>query len=168
MNKEEFVKILTGVGKLYDKELDQEVLTMWLSFFKDNTTNEFKQAINEHIKTSRYFPTIADIKEKIYKSKSQEESNVDLWERLLEAIRRSSYYYEEEFNKLPMLLKRYVGSSTQLQELAMMDSETIHSVVKGQFLKQIELLKKNYKEQEICNNLLQEKKYVLLEEVNEK
>ena len=165
MNKEEFVKILTGVGKLYDKELDQEVLTMWLSFFKENTTNEFKQAINEHIKTSRYFPTIADIKEKIYKSKNKEESNSDLWERLLEAIRRSSYYYDEEFDKLPMLLKKYVGSSRQLQELAMMDSDTIHTIVKGQFLKQIELLKKTYKEEEICNNLLQEKNIIQIERV---
>lgn len=166
MDKEKFIEILTGAGKLYDKALDKETMVLWLSFFRENTTEEFRRAMNEHIKTSRYFPTVADIKTKIYELNNPNENNVDLWERLLGAIRNSGYHSVEEFDKLPPLLKQYIGSPSQLQELATMDSEVIHSVIKGQFLKQIELLKENYKKDKIVGkNLLQEKGYIQLKEV---
>ena len=170
MDKEKFIEILTGVGKLYGREIDKEAMEMWLSFFKDNSIEEFKQAVNEHIKTSRYFPTVADLKARIYEIKNPNETNMELWERLLSAIRRSSYYSEEEYEKLPRILKQYVGSPKQLQTIATeMTSEEIHSVVKGQFLKQIEVLKENYKENEITGkkNLLVKKGIYQLEEVIE-
>lgn len=168
MNKEEFIKTLTGAGKLYDKELDEEAIKIWLSFFKDNTIEEFRQAMKEHIKTSRYFPTIADIKSKIYNIKNPNETNMELWDKLLEALGRSSYYAEEEFEKLPSLLKQYVGSPRQLQTIATeMTSEEIHSVYKGQFLKQIEALKENQKENVITNknNILTNNEYIKIESI---
>ena len=151
MNKEEFVKTLTGVGKLYDRQLDQETLTMWLSFFKENTIEEFKSAVNQHIRTSSKFPTVSDIKSKIYTLSNKEESNSDLWEKLLIAIRNGIYGADDEFKKLPKPIQRFVGSPKQLTEISLMDSETIHSVVKGQFLKQIEYIKQSIKEQELMS-----------------
>lgn len=151
MNKEEFVKTLTGVGKLYDKELDQETLTLWLSFFKENTIEEFKSAVNQHIRTSSKFPTVSDIKSKIYVLNNNEESNTDLWEQLLIAIRNGIYSAEEEFKKLSKPVQKFVGSPQQLTEMATMDSDVIHSVVKGQFLKQIEYIKQSIKEQELMS-----------------
>ena len=167
MDKETFVRILAGAGKLYDKEIDKEIMEMWLSFFKDNKTEEFKKAMNEHIKTSRYFPTVADIKEKIYELNNSNESDTELWEKLLRAIRNSSYHSEEEFEKLPPVVQEYIRSPRQLQELAVMDSEKIHTIVKGQFLKQIANIKENFKKYEITGNkkLLQEKGIYQLEEV---
>ncbi len=167
MDKETFVRILAGAGKLYDKEIDKEIMEMWLSFFKDNTTEEFKKAMNEHIKTSRYFPTVADIKEKIYELNNSNESDTELWEKLLSAIRNSSYHSEEEFEKLPPVVQEYVRSPRQLQELAVMDSEKIHTIVKGQFLKQIANIKENFKKYEITGkkNLLVQKGIYQLEEV---
>ena len=50
--------------------------------------------------------------------------------------------------------------------MATMPSDEIHTVVKGQFLKQIEVIKQNFKENEISGKkLLQEKGYIKLEEV---
>lgn len=171
MNKQEFVRTLTGVGKLYDKELDQETLTMWLSFFKENTIEEFKNAVNQHIRTSSKFPTIADIKSKMYDLGTKEESNTDLWESLLIAIRNGIYGANEEFEKLPKAVQKFVGSPQQLTEIALMDSETIHSVVKGQFLKQIEYIKQSIKEQEMMSpqirTLLEKKGILKIEEVIE-
>lgn len=171
MNKEEFVRTLTGVGKLYDKSLDQEVLTMWLSFFKENTIEEFKSAINLHIRTSSKFPTISDIKSKIYTLNNKEESNSDLWEKLLTAISNGIYGAEEEYKKLPKEIQKFLGSPRQLTEIALMDSDTIHSVVKGQFLKQIEYIKQSVKEQELMSpqtkKLLEQKGVLKIEEVIE-
>ena len=170
MNKEEFVKTLTGVGKLYDKELDQETLTMWLSFFKENTIEEFKNAVNQHIRTSSKFPTIADIKSKMYDLGNNEESNTDLWEKFLIAIRNGIYGAEDEFKKLPKSVQRFVGGPEQLQDIAHLDSETIHSVVKGQFLKQIEYIKQSIKEQELMSpqtrKILEQKEILKIKEEN--
>lgn len=168
MNKELFVKVMNGVGKVYDRNLDQETLEIWLSFFNEDNIEDFKLAINNHIKTSSKFPTIADIKNQIYESKHKQMDNNDLWEKLHSAIGRSSYYSEEEFEKLPELVKLYVRNPRQLQDMASMDSDVINSVVKGQFLKQIENIKRDYKEGEITNrNLLQEKSFYQLENMEE-
>ena len=47
MDKEKFVGILTGVGKIYDRQLDKDTLEIWLSFFKDNTTEDIIKEINK-------------------------------------------------------------------------------------------------------------------------
>jgi hypothetical protein len=170
MNKELFTKIMTATAKIYDKELDQETLELWLQFFKEDNIDNFKNAMDEHIRTNNKFPTIADIKSNIYKNTHIQINNNELWDALVKAISRSSYYAEEEFDKLPELVKRYVRSPYQLQEMASMDSDVIHSVVKGQFMKQIEKIKEDYKSGEIVgrkNNLLQEKGIYKLEEMIE-
>lgn len=168
MNKELFVKVMNGVGKVYDRNLDQETLEIWLSFFIEDNIEDFKLAINNYIKTNSKFPTIADIKNKMYENKHDNIDNNELWECLVKAISRSSYYSEEEFEKLPELVKIYIRSPRQLQEMASIDSDIIHSVVKGQFLKQIENIKQNYKENEIMGRkLLQEKKIYQLEDIEE-
>ena len=93
MDKAEFIKTMRGAGKLYGKDLDEETLKMWLSFFKDNTTEEFNCAINEHIKTSRYFPTVADIKELIATSKMKTLPKAeDEWNRVIELVHKYGSY----------------------------------------------------------------------------
>ena len=92
MNKELFVKVMNGVGKIYDKDLDQETLEIWLSFFIEDNIDDFKVAVNDYIKTNSKFPTIADIKNRMFKSKNKEINNNQLWESLVKAIGRSSYY----------------------------------------------------------------------------
>lgn len=169
MNKEDFVKIMNGLAKVYDKELDKETLELWLSFFNDDNIDEFRLAINEHIKTNSKFPTIAHIKNKMFELTHKEQySNDELWNTLVKALGRSSYYAEEEFEKLPDLVKRYVRSPQQLQELARIDSDIIHSVEKGQFMKQIEKIKQEYKNDTITkrnDRLLQEKGIYMIEEI---
>ena len=107
-------------------------------------------AIRELISSFKYPPTIADIKDKIYQlTNVGDKSASELWDCLLKAIRNGSYSSEQEFKNLPDIVKDYVISPRQLQELAQMDSETINSVVKGQFFRQIENLKQRAKEKDM-------------------
>lgn len=170
MNKEEFIKVMTATAKIYDRELDQETLEIWLSFFKEDNIDNFKNAVNEYIRTSNRFPTIADIKNIIFKNTHTQIDNNQLWEALVKAISRSNYYADEEFDKLPELVKLYVRNPRQLQEMASMESDIIHSVVKGQFMKQIEKIKEDYKSGEIVgrkDNLLMNKGIYQLEEIKD-
>lgn len=93
MNKEKFVGILSGAAKLYGREIDKETMEMWLSFFKDNPTEEFKQAMNEHIKTSKYFPTVADIKELIATKKVVDIPRAeDEWNKIIDLVHKYGSY----------------------------------------------------------------------------
>ena len=96
--------------------------------------------------------------------------NTDLWEKFLIAIRNGIYGAEDEFKKLPKSVQRFVGGPEQLQDIAHLDSETIHSVVKGQFLKQIEYIKQSIKEQELMSpqtrKILEQKEILKIKEEN--
>lgn len=176
MSRKEISKIILILKTSYPyafKDMGEEEITnmveLYEEMFKDNTYEEVSSAIKCIINTNEYMPAIATIKAKIYELKHpQQENNSELWDSLLKAIGNSSYHSEEEFEKLPLLVKEYIRSPRQLQEMATMSSDDIHTIVKGQFLKQIEAIKQNYKETEITGrNLLQEKGYIKLEEVKD-
>lgn len=176
MDKKEIAKIIMILKTSYpyafkdmSKEETESMVNLYGEMFKDDDYNELSKAIIDIIKTSEYLPSIATIKNKLYNSKHKDEDNSELWNKLKNAIGRSSYYAEEEYNKLPDILKSYVRSPYRLQEMASMDSDVINSVEKGIFMKQIENIKQNYKENEITGrNLLQEKKIYQLEDMEEK
>ena len=156
MTRNETTKILAILEATYptfykdknDKELN-DVVSIWSEMFKEEPYELVTMILKEVIATSEYPPTIATIKNKIKEiSIIDEESNSELWEKLLKAIRNGYYGAVDEFNKLPGIVKEFVGSPRQLQELAEMDSDTIHSVVKGQFLKQIEIIKERQRAKE--------------------
>ncbi len=156
MNKLETAKILAILKSTYPsfyKDMKKEdidnTIIIWTEMFKEEPYELISMILKEVIATSEYPPTIATIKNKIKEIMSvNEESNSELWDKLLKAISRSGYYAEEEFSKLPDIVKEYVKSPMQLQELSQMDSDTIHSVVKGQFLRQVDNLKERRKTKE--------------------
>lgn len=172
MKKNEILLMLSILKKAYPsyykditKDEAEEIVEFYQEMFKDDDSKLVIIALKEVINTSEYPPTIATIKSKIYSTTHKEDDNTELWSKLKDAIGRSSYYAEEEFDKLPDILKKYVRSPYRLQEMASMDSDVINSVEKGIFMKQIENIKENYKENEITNkNLLEEKGIFILED----
>lgn len=173
MNRKEISKIILILKTSYpyafkdmNKEEIESMVNLYEEMFKENSYEEVYEAVKNIVYTSEYMPTIALIKNKIYDAKNiNQESNMELWERFLVAIRNSNYHSEEEFEKLPLVVKEYVKSPIQLQEFAVMPSDEIHTIVKGQFLKQIEILKQDFKEQGIIgrDNLLENNSYVQIE-----
>ena len=119
--------------------------------FSECDTGLVVLAIKELINSFKYPPTIADIKNKMYElcNKHDYKSPTELWDRLLKAIRNGYYGYLKEFEQLPDEVKEVVRRHEQLRELALMDSNTVHSDVKGQIFKQIKIIKKRKKEGEI-------------------
>lgn len=153
--------------KNFNKEETEDTVILYETMFKEFDGQIVLLAIKELINTFKYPPTIADIKEKIYQITNKEDkSDSELWECLLKAIRNGNYGSKEEFEKLPDIVKEYVRNPQQLQEMAQMDSDTIHSVVKGQFLKQIANLKQRQKEKDMISkeakNLLENNKKNLM------
>lgn len=157
MNKNEILTMLSILKVAYpnfykdvSKEEVEQTTILYQEMFKDYDSKLVFFAVKELVNSFKYPPTIADIKDKIYQLTNVEDKSAsELWDCLLKAIRNGSYGSEQEFKNLPDIVKDYVISSRQLQELAQMDSDIINSVVKGQFLKQVENLKQRAKEKNV-------------------
>ena len=156
MTREEVTKILSVLKVAYPnfyknitKQDALETINVYAEMFKDDDVNLVNLAVKELINGFQYPPTIADIKNKMYQLTTVEKTPTELWNELAIALRDSIYHSEEQFEKLSPEVKAFVKTPAQLKELATMDSETVHSVTKGQFLKQIEIIKKRNKEDKL-------------------
>ncbi|MFR8332153.1 MAG: hypothetical protein ACLU9S_07140 [Oscillospiraceae bacterium] len=58
---------------------------------------------------------------------------MEAWNLVAKALRNSAYGSEEEFAKLPPAVQRVAHSPFQLREWALMDADTVQSVVASNF-----------------------------------
>lgn len=139
----------TAYPNFYKEMSKQEMLNvvdLWADIFKNDNSKLVTVAVKELINSFQYPPTIADVKNKMYSLTNNDKTPSELWDRLQKAISRGIYHSEEEFEKLPDEVKEFIRSPKQLKELAMMNSDVVHSVTKGQFFKQIEVIQKRKEE----------------------
>lgn len=111
-----------------------DVVNVWHDAFKDEDVHIVSQATRNYTKTSIYQPTIAGIQEQINLIK-EPETDTELWDRITKAARNSAYGSVEEFNKLPEVCQHFLGSPAALKDIGQIDSGTLQTVVKGQFVK---------------------------------
>lgn len=102
----------------------------------------FAQAVNNHIRTSKYPPTIADIQEQLDYIMPKQSTDEELWNEAYRLICKGSVLTTEEFNQEPEEIKRWFHNIRTIRELAMCPSETVNTVVRGQFLKTIGAIKR--------------------------
>lgn len=156
MNRDEIVAILgtlkTAYPRFYAEMSKQEMfntIDLWTEMFSHENPALVVAAVKNLINTFKWPPTIADVKDEMYKlTTTEEESPMDLWNLIKKAVRNSAYNSYEEFQKLPEAAKKFVGSPNQLKEWAL-DIDYNDSVVKGQFLKQIEIIQKREKDSKL-------------------
>ena len=168
MKKEEVIQILTvmqtAYPRFYTNQTREEIksaIDLWSEMFAEDDTRYVVAAVKQLITTSPFPPTIADVKEKMYSLTNNETDNMELWNELDKAVRNCLYNTQQVFDGLSPLVKKFVGSPAQLRELAMSDTDTFCTVTKGQFLKQIEILKKREKE----NNMMLPESRALLQDL---
>lgn len=73
--------------------------------------------------------------QKVQKPAEQDMTELEAWAMVRRAISRAGYYSEEEFNKLPPLVRKAVGAPGNLKEWAMMDADTVESVGQSHFIR---------------------------------
>lgn len=111
-------------------------LSLWASVFADDDVQLVAAAVKAIIvaDTREFPPTIAHVKEQMQKLTRREAmTEAEAWTLVSKATRNGLYGSKEEFDKLPPQLQKLVGSPEQLRVWAMMDSDTLHSVVASNF-----------------------------------
>lgn len=112
------------------------IVALWVEMFKDDPVEIVAVAVKAHIATDKkgFPPHIGAIKEAIVKlNTSDEMTELEAWALVNKATKNSTWNAKEEFDKLPPVIQRLVGSPQQLRDWAQMDSDTINSVVASNF-----------------------------------
>ena len=102
----------------------ENAMRLWYSELKDIPYQLAHTALRKYVSTNKFAPTIADIREQVAELNDQNEEELNetaAWSLVLKAIRRSTYYSEEEFVKLPATVQRAVASPKQLREWATLE-----------------------------------------------
>ena len=156
MNRDEIVAILgtlkTAYPKFYAEMTKEEMyntIDLWTEMFSHENPALVVAAVKNLINSFKWPPTIADIKEEMYKlTDTREESPIEMWNVIQKAIQRSAYYAHEEFEKLPEIAQKFVGSPRQLRDWALSEDFN-EGVEKSLFLKQYEVLVKREKDSQM-------------------
>lgn len=146
-------------GKANKQDIDISV-NLWSEMFADDSYQVVNYALKQLIaEKTGYPPCIADLKQKIREvttAATGAPTHEELWQLLRAATRNGLYGSEEEFAKLPPVLKRYLGAPSALRTMAVMDEDVLNSVVHGQFLKQISAIEDRERfDEEMPDNIRQ-------------
>ena len=156
MTRDETIDLLSVLKAAYPnfyrdmtrKDADH-VISLWADMFEDEPVEVVALAVKAHIAadTKGFPPHIGAIKDAIVKIMQPEEmTEIEAWNMVRKAIRSYSWDAKEQFDKLPPVLQRLVGSPNQLVEWGQMDAEVVSSVVASNFQRSYKVRAK--KEQE--------------------
>ena len=131
------VKAMKSVYSKPDFIADEDAFKTWFFLLKDIPYQILQTAVQVHMQSSVYPPTIADLRIASAKLKPsvQELTELEAWAIVRTALSRSGYYYEEEFEKLPYLVRKVIGRAENLREWSQMQTDTVESVIQSQFLR---------------------------------
>lgn len=164
MTREETIKILTvlkvAYPQFYAKQTKadlQQVVSVWEMMFAGDDYQVVNAAVMAVINTDTngFPPNIGTIKEQIRRFQTPEtDTAMEAWNQVRKAI--SYYNSKQNFDALPELAKKIVGSANQLRDWAVMDSEDVNTVVQSNFLKAYRAKEKSFLEQKALPPKVQE------------
>ena len=141
MTKNEVVKLLMTIQTFYPNyqvENKEFTINAWYSIIGDCDYKPMEKALRAYITTdtSGFAPSIGQLINKLHEVQSPQELNeMEAWLLVSKALRNGTYGAIEEFNKLPPLVQKAVGSPDNLRNWAQTDSKSIENVVQSNFMR---------------------------------
>lgn len=141
MNREETKVIMftlqAAYPRFYINQTEEEMtlaLNLWSTMFEDEPSKLVTEAVKALLTTLVHPPTIADVKSKILLlTRPPDMTESEAWRTVHKAIQSANHYSQENFNNLPPILQKLVGSPAQLREWALMDPIVLDSVEGSNF-----------------------------------
>ncbi len=138
MTREEFYSLAQAMKTYYPKENllpTKESLELWYDMLQDLDYRIACASLKKFVATNKFAPTIADIREGAVQIMQPDQLNeAEAWSLVSAALRKSTYYAQEEYEKLPPMVQKAVGSALQLRNWAM-DEKFNEEVARSNFMK---------------------------------
>ena len=138
MDREETKKIIRIMCASYPnyKPADiSETIDIWTSMLSDYSYEHIALALKSYISTSTsgFAPSIGEIIQKASSFTQHTELNeLEAWSLVSKALSNGYYGADEEFEKLPPLVQKAVGSPANIREWAQLDFKAL-SVIQSNF-----------------------------------
>lgn len=137
--KDDFMKLATVLRAAYNSDKlmpDRQSAMVWYEMLKDIDYPVLMQGCYKLIQSSPYPPTIADIRASCASLQAVERlSDLEAWAMVRKALSNGVYGAEAEYNKLPPLVQKAVGTPANIREMAQADMESVATVFQSQFLR---------------------------------
>lgn len=88
MTKEEFAKGMAILSAVYSKPMPPEQVAIWYTFFENDSLEDFKKAVLTVSATSKFFPSIAELKEVMAEDAVGMLTADQAWDKVLYAVRK--------------------------------------------------------------------------------
>lgn len=122
MTRDEFKVIAKGMKAVYTQPSflpDADAFDVWYGLLCDLPYDIAKTAVQAYMMQNNKVPTIADIREiALDMQTANRENDNEAWDLVYKAICNSTYNSAAEFEKLPPMIQKAVGSPNQLRAWA--------------------------------------------------
>lgn len=147
MNMSETAKLLFIVKANYpkyykeiSKQEFEDMVYAWHICINDYDYNTAQAGLKVFLSsdTKGFPPAVGQIIDgihKIQRDNTDTLTELDAWGLVYKAICNSGYNSESEYEKLPDIVKRAVGSTARLKEWAMLDTADVQTVIQSNFMR---------------------------------
>jgi len=167
MTKNDTAKVMailaTAYPQFYAKQSKEEkvaAVSLWADLFADDDPSIVLAAVKSHIATDTkgYPPVIGQIKEQVVKlTQPKQMTEQEAWSLVYRAICNSGYHAQTEYDALPPLLQRLVGSPSQLHDWALMDADEVNSVIGSNFMRSYRVRAKDWQDYQALPGAIRER-----------
>lgn len=122
MTFKEFGKLADAIKTYFPRDNilpTDDAMELWYDMLKDMDYQSAYIGLKNHVATSKFAPTIADIRNGAVMTQPKELNEMEAWSLVSKAIRNSGYNSVEEFAKLSPLVQKAVGLPSQLRTWAL-------------------------------------------------
>lgn len=144
MTKQEAASLLIAMQSIYpkfysgiDKKDLADMVDTYASIYAEYEYTAIMAGLKAYVMTDTkgFPPSPGQIIDKIDKTINRDLTPEEAWSLVRQAIRRSGYYAEEEFAKLPEVIQRAVGSPGNLASWSQLPSDEVATVIQSQFVR---------------------------------
>lgn len=117
---------------LYKETNRENVLKLWTVMFEDDDPAEVGVAVKDCIATLQFPPKIADIKSRISRNRlAGQMTEMEAWALIRDGVERavSREKAQEIFGQLPEIIRRVVGSPSQLRGWRVVEDAQFETVI---------------------------------------
>lgn len=143
MTKAETAKLIAVIAEVYPRFMDgrnlESTVALWQKIFANDSYREIEAAFFAFVSTDeKGFPPAPGMLRSLLVKLQRPEgemSETEAWTLVQKATRNAIYNSDKEFAALPEDVQRCVGSAATLREWAIMDSDTLNTVVASNFMR---------------------------------
>lgn len=133
---------------------DDNAINVWYALLQDLPYKAAADALQRHLQTSRFPPTVADIRQGAVPQKDTGIDEQTAWAMARKAIRLDPEQAKEQYDRLPAVVQKAIGDARNLCDWGMLPSDEVGTVIQSQFLRAYRIVRQRERENDVISPAL--------------